>query len=82
MKTPLYLVAMRASVTGNQIVWLSTSDYKDYDTVVALETFEFEYVNTHTEEEIEALLDAKNLSEIETLEAKLKELKGLKNETA
>ena len=77
MKTPLYLVAMRASVTGSQIVWLSTSDYKDDDTVVMLETFEFEYKPKHTTEEIGYLLDAKNLDEIETLEARLKELKNV-----
>ena len=82
MKKPLYLVAMRGAGSGNIITWLSTSDFDTHNDVVLLDTLEIECEVKQSDAEIEAMLDAGKVREIDTLEAKLKELKGLKNETA
>ena len=79
MKTPLYLVAMRSVATRKQMIWISTTEFKNDNTVVVLDTFEIVYEVKQSDEEIETLLDSGKYSEIERLEARLMELK---NETA
>ena len=75
MKAPLYLVAMRCS-TGTDRTWISTSKFETSDDVVLLDTFELEYEIKQSDEEIKSLLDAKNVSEIDTLEKRLRELRA------
>jgi len=76
MKIPLYLIAMRSNSTGKALTWISTHGYNRSDDVVVLDEFEFEYETKHSEEEIDALLGIGRDKEIETLEAKLEELRN------
>ena len=76
MKKTIYLVAMRGTGTGNIITWLSTSDFDTHNDVVLLDTLEIECEVKQSDTEIEALLDAGKVSEIDTLEARLKELRA------
>ena len=75
MKIPLYLVAMRCS-SGSVVTWITTSEFDKSADVVRLDEFEFEYEVKQPEEEIEALLAVKKVSEIDTLEKRLRELKA------
>jgi len=76
MKIPLYLIAMRSKTDGRALTWISTHSYNRSNDVVVLDEFVFDYETKHSEEEIDALLGIGRDKEIETLEAKLEELRN------
>jgi|TARA_R110000796_G_scaffold1456_2_gene5830 hypothetical protein len=78
MKTEkLYLIAMKTS-NGKIAEYISTSDYSkhldDHYNCIQLKELDFEWESPFTEEELAAKFDALEITEVDRLKARLKEL--------
>ena len=76
--TKLYLIAMKTTGTGKIIQWITTSDFSKHphNDCIQLKELDFEWESPCTTEELAAKFDALEITEVEALKARLKELEA------